>query len=85
MFPFDLKREFSQLIVWMLAVGITLYLLFGPWYINNEIIHSVLAMSLFGLGLLSLVLEVCLNVYLLIPVDLYETGMKVVIEDSKLL
>ena len=85
MFPFDLKREFSQLIVWMLAVVITLYLLFGPWYINNEIIHSVLAMSLFGLGLLSLVLEVCLNVYLLIPVDLYETGMKVVIEDSKLL
>ena len=85
MFPFDLKREFSQLIVWMLAVGITLYLLFGPWHINNEIIHSVLAMSLFGLGLLSLVLEVCLNVYLLIPVDLYETGMKVVIEDSKLL
>ena len=69
----------------MLAIGVTLYLLFAPWYIMNEISHSILAMSLFGLGILSFVLEVCLNVYLLIPVDLYETGMKVVIEDSKLL
>jgi hypothetical protein len=42
-------------------------------------------LSLFGLAIISLVLEFYLDVYKIIPVDLYETGLSVVIEDKKLL
>ena len=37
------------------------------------------------MAVFSVVLEVCLDVYKLVPVDLYETGMKVVIEDARLI
>ena len=69
----------------MLAIGVTLYLLFAPWYVANEIPHAIFAMVNFGLALFSFALEIFLDVYLLIPVDLYGTGMKVVIEDARLL
>lgn len=69
----------------ILALLVTLYLLFAPWYLNNEIVHTALVLSLFGLALVSLILEVCLNIYKLIPVDLYDVGLKVVIEDAHLL
>lgn len=40
---------------------------------------------LFGLAMLSLLFELCLDIYKIVPVDLYETGLKVVIEDHRLL
>ena len=44
-----------------------------------------MVLVLFGMAVFSVVLEVCLDVYKLVPVDLYETGMKVVIEDARLI
>ena len=65
--------------------GIVLYLLFAPWYVDSEVAHIVLVLVLFGMAILSVAFEVCLDVYKLVPVDLYETGMKVVIEDARLI
>jgi hypothetical protein len=44
-----------------------------------------MCLSLFGLALISVILEFVLDLYQIIPVDLYETGLSVIIEDKKLL
>ena len=40
---------------------------------------------LFGLALISIIVEYCLDIYRIVPVDLYGTGLKVVVEDPALL
>lgn len=69
----------------ILATAITFYLLFAPWYLDNSLIHTIIVLVLFGLALISVILEGCLDAYKLIPVDLYDLGTKIVIEDPRLL
>jgi hypothetical protein len=68
-----------------LADLIVIALLFLPLVVNNELISLVLCLSLFGLALISAILEFVLDLYQIIPVDLYETGLSIIIEDKKLL
>ncbi len=60
-------------------------MLFVPWFVTDSIVLTVLPFVGYLLMLIALFLEVFLNIYKIIPVDMYETGMKVVIEDQKLL
>lgn len=69
----------------ILATGVTFYLLFAPWYIDSFITHTIMVLILFGLALISVILEIVLDVYKIVPVDLYDIGLKVVIEDAALL
>lgn len=45
----------------------------------------ILCLLLFGLAIVSVTLEFILDLYKIIPVDLYEIGLTIVIEDKKLL
>jgi hypothetical protein len=42
-------------------------------------IEMILCLSLFGLAMASATLELVLDVYQMIPVDLYETGLSIII------
>ena len=69
----------------IVALACTFYLLFAPWYIDSLIVHIIIVFTLLGLALISVILEYCFSIYKLVPIDLYETGMKVVVEDPVLL
>ena len=83
--PFNIKKEYLQFAILIIAFGCTIFLLFAPWSISNSTLLLIFVFLIFGLALLSLILEYCLPIYHLVPVDLYETGMKVVVEDPALL
>lgn len=74
-----------QFAIGIISFGVTLYILIGFWKISHEIVNTVIVFCLFGLALLSLITEFFLSIYKIVPVDLYETGLKVVIEDPRLL
>jgi hypothetical protein len=38
----------------ILGFGVTLYLLFGFWYINQDIVNTALVLALFGLAIFSI-------------------------------
>lgn len=78
-------KEFLQFIIMILATIITFYLLFAPWYLDFALVHTIVVLVLFGLALISIILEGCLDSYKLIPIDLYDLGTKIVIEDPRLL
>jgi hypothetical protein len=50
-----------------------------PLVMSSEIIEMALCLALFGLGIVSAILEYCLDIYNIIPVDLYETGLSIII------
>lgn len=58
-----------------------------PIFTNSssfDFIYLILCLSLFGLALISALLEIFLNVYSMIPYDLYDLGLTIVIEDKEL-
>jgi hypothetical protein len=59
--------------------------LIGFFIVDAEIIHVIVVFALFALGLVSIVLEFFLEIYKIVPVDLYGIGMTIVVEDQKLL
>lgn len=83
--PFNIKKEYLHFILLIIALGLTYYLLLAPWTISSMIPHIIVLFTLFGLALTSIILEYCLDIYRIVPVDLYGTGMKVVVEDPALL
>lgn len=85
MLPYDLKHEYPQFILGVLGLGVFMFILIAPWTLDNSIVHVAMAFVLIGIGILSIILEFCLDTYRMVPVDLYDTGLKVVIEDPKLL
>jgi hypothetical protein len=52
---------------------------------SSDFIHMVMCLVLFGLAILSAVLEIFLDLYTFLPYDLYNIGLTVVIEDRELL
>ena len=70
----------------MVSLCITYYLLFAPWDAADKNFAHIIAMFLlFGMALVSIIVEYCFDIYRIIPVDLYGTGLRVVVEDPALL
>jgi len=83
--PYNVRREYIQFALGLLGFAVTIYILVGFWYITAELINTIIVLCLLGLGLISLLVEMIFDIYKIVPVDLYETGLKVVIEDARLL
>lgn len=49
---------------------------------SYDMIYMILCLTLFGLALISALLEVFLDVYTFIPYDLYNIGLTIIIEDK---
>lgn len=80
--PFDPKKEALQLILNILGDLIMLALLVIPLFVNSssfDFIYFILCVSLFGLAIISAVLEILLDLYTFIPYDLYNLGLTIVI------
>ena len=74
-----------QFAILVFALAVTYYLLIAPWILTNTMVSHVIAMFImFGLAFISIVVEYCFDIYRIVPVDLYGTGMKVVVEDPAL-
>lgn len=54
--PYNFKKEFVQFFIGILGFGITIYLLFGPWYITQAIVNTAIVLALFGLALVSILI-----------------------------
>lgn len=50
-----------------------------------DLAFMILCLSLVGLGVISLFLELFMDLYKFIPYDLYDCGLTIVIEDKELL
>lgn len=84
--PYNIKKEYLQFGILVLALGLTYYLLLAPWALaDSSLVHLVAMFAMFGLAFISIILEYCLAIYKIVPVDLYETGMTIVVEDPALL
>lgn len=85
--PFDPRKEIAQLLINILGDLLLLILLLIPIFANSssfDFIYLILCLSLFGLALVSAFLEIFLNLYTMIPYDLYNLGLTIVIEDKQL-
>lgn len=85
--PFDQKSEGLQLAINILADLALLAILLLPVVSNGpsfDSIYMMICLSLFGLAILSAILEIMMSLYCFIPYDLYEVGLTIVIEDKKL-
>jgi len=83
--PFDPRKEIAQLLINILGDLLLLILLLIPIFANSssfDFIYLILCLSLFGLALVSAFLEIFLNLYTMIPYDLYNLGLTIVIEDK---
>ena len=77
--PYDLKTEKIQFAISILTDLLVLTILILPLFLSSELVEMILCLALFLLAIVSAALEYFLDVYKLIPVDLYETGLNVVI------
>ena len=83
--PYNIKKQYVQFIILIFALLTTYYLLIAPWILHDTMISHIIAMFvLFGLALVSIVIQYCFDIYKIVPVDLYGTGMKVIVEDPAL-
>jgi hypothetical protein len=83
--PFDPRKELSQLIINIVADMLLIAILVMPLMFNTssyDLIYMILCLTLFGLALISALLEVFLDVYTFIPYDLYNIGLTIIIEDK---
>ena len=83
--PMNIKKEYLNFAVLIFAQISMFALLFLPWYWHDDLGLTLIVMIPFWCMLATLIIEVCLNIYKIIPVDLYEVGLKIVIEDKELL
>ena len=76
--PFRPKQEWSQILILVLTHVITIGLayLYGEGMLSDIIIMAFM-FGYIGLGLASLLIEIFYSYYKLLPVDLYNTGMKI--------
>ena len=76
--PYRPKQEWSQILLLVIthAVTIVLIYLYGEGLLSDTIIMAVM-FGYIGLGLISLLVEIFYSYYKLLPVDLYNTGMKI--------
>lgn len=54
--PYNFKKEFIQFFIGILGFAITVYLLFGPWYITEAIVNTAIVLALFGLAIVSVLI-----------------------------
>lgn len=83
--PFDPRKELSQLIINIIADMLLIAILVMPLMFNTssyDMIYMILCLTLFGLALISALLEIFLDVYTFIPYDLYNIGLTIIIEDK---
>ena len=76
--PYRPKQEWPQILLLVIthAVTIVLIYLYGEGSLSDTIIMAVM-FGYIGLGLISLLVEIFYSYYKLLPVDLYNTGMKI--------
>lgn len=74
--PYSPKQEWSQMVVLIAGQVISLALLFVKPLLTGTVTMALM-FTLIGLGLASLLIELFYSYYKLLPVDLYNTGMKI--------
>ena len=85
--PFDPRKQIIQLLINIIGDLIMLALLLIPIFVNSSnynFIYFILCLSLFGLAVFSALFEIFLDLYTMIPYDLYNLGLTIVIQDKEL-
>lgn len=69
--PYDLNTEKIQFFISILGDFLTIVILLMPITLTNQIVEMIICLAFFVLAISSAGLEIFMDLYCIIPVDLY--------------